>query len=163
MVYYILIHIYLFRFLFWDMFVLKKRSYTLKKYLNNNKIKKNFKNEFFTEFISVATSLWPSPECLFIQMELCDKGTLEQWINDRREKGTDKDLSLELFEQIVEGVNYIHSKALIHRDLKVSGKCALLGIDKYNLVMLKSIFSSFRIIWQSWGNNIPDPLKLDWT
>ncbi|XP_053780238.1 interferon-induced, double-stranded RNA-activated protein kinase [Desmodus rotundus] len=67
-----------------------------------------------------ADSPRDSPECLFIQMELCDKGTLEQWINDRREKGTDKDLSLELFEQIVEGVNYIHSKALIHRDLKPS-------------------------------------------
>ncbi|XP_037021298.2 interferon-induced, double-stranded RNA-activated protein kinase isoform X2 [Artibeus jamaicensis] len=61
-----------------------------------------------------------SSKCLFIQMEFCDKGTLEQWIDDRREKGTDKDLSLELFEQIVEGVNYIHSKGLIHRDLKPS-------------------------------------------
>nr|WBQ01579.1 protein kinase R [Furipterus horrens] len=62
----------------------------------------------------------PLTECLFIQMEFCDKGTLEQWINQRREKDPDKQLSLELFEQIVEGVNYIHSKGLIHRDLKPS-------------------------------------------
>ncbi|XP_036922455.1 interferon-induced, double-stranded RNA-activated protein kinase isoform X2 [Sturnira hondurensis] len=61
-----------------------------------------------------------SPKCLFIQMEFCDKGTLERWIDDRRGMGADKDLSLELFEQIVKGVNYIHSKGLIHRDLKPS-------------------------------------------
>nr|WBQ01583.1 protein kinase R [Tonatia saurophila] len=61
-----------------------------------------------------------SPQYLFIQMEFCDKGTLEEWIDDRRKKGADKGLSLELFEQIAEGVNYIHSKGLIHRDLKPS-------------------------------------------
>ncbi|XP_045142963.1 interferon-induced, double-stranded RNA-activated protein kinase [Echinops telfairi] len=57
-------------------------------------------------------------KCLFIQMEYCDKGTLEQWINDKRGKKSDKDLVLNLFEQITRGVNYIHSKQLIHRDLK---------------------------------------------
>nr|WBQ01572.1 protein kinase R [Natalus tumidirostris] len=58
-------------------------------------------------------------KCLFIQMELCDKGTLEEWIV-RRGKDTNKHSSLELFEQIAEGVDYIHSKKLIHRDLKPS-------------------------------------------
>ncbi|CAK7298272.1 Interferon-induced, double-stranded RNA-activated protein kinase [Vulpes lagopus] len=57
-------------------------------------------------------------KCLFIQMEFCDKGTLEQWIDNRRGKKQDKPLVLELFEQIVAGVNYIHIKQLIHRDLK---------------------------------------------
>ncbi|XP_054101019.1 interferon-induced, double-stranded RNA-activated protein kinase isoform X1 [Callithrix jacchus] len=59
-------------------------------------------------------------KCLFIQMEFCDKGTLEQWIEDRRGKKLDKVLSLEFFEQITTGVDYIHSKNLIHRDLKPS-------------------------------------------
>nr|ACI31221.1 eukaryotic translation initiation factor 2-alpha kinase 2 [Ateles geoffroyi] len=59
-------------------------------------------------------------KCLFIQMEFCDKGTLEQWIEDRRGKKLDKILSLEFFEQITTGVDYIHSKNLIHRDLKPS-------------------------------------------
>uniref|UniRef100_A0A2K5EQX4 Interferon-induced, double-stranded RNA-activated protein kinase n=1 Tax=Aotus nancymaae TaxID=37293 RepID=A0A2K5EQX4_AOTNA len=59
-------------------------------------------------------------KCLFIQMEFCDKGTLEQWIDDRRGKELDKVLSLEFFEQITTGVDYIHSKNLIHRDLKPS-------------------------------------------
>ncbi|OWK10406.1 EIF2AK2, partial [Cervus elaphus hippelaphus] len=60
----------------------------------------------------------PKTRCLFIQMEYCDKGTLEQWINKRRGKEPDKDLALEFFQQIVTGVHYIHSKDLIHRDLK---------------------------------------------
>ncbi|XP_058407413.1 interferon-induced, double-stranded RNA-activated protein kinase [Diceros bicornis minor] len=58
--------------------------------------------------------------CLFIQMEFCDKGTLEQWIDDRRNNKPDKCLSLKLFEQITTGVDYIHSQQLIHRDLKPS-------------------------------------------
>lgn len=62
-------------------------------------------------------------------MEYCDKGTLEQWIDSQRNKEPDKCLALEFFEQITTGVHYIHSKQLIHRDLKVSGKCPLLGID----------------------------------
>uniref|UniRef100_A0A8C4PJJ8 Interferon-induced, double-stranded RNA-activated protein kinase n=1 Tax=Equus asinus TaxID=9793 RepID=A0A8C4PJJ8_EQUAS len=59
-------------------------------------------------------------DCLFIQMEFCNKGTLEQWIDNRRGEKTDKQLSLEFFEQITTGVDYIHSKELIHRDLKPS-------------------------------------------
>lgn len=88
--------------------------------------------------------------CLFIQMEFCEKGTLEQWIESRRGKEMDKPLSLELFEQIAVGVKFIHSRGLIHRDLKVSGKCASLGVDKCNLVILESVFSTFRVGWQNW-------------
>ncbi|XP_048209081.1 interferon-induced, double-stranded RNA-activated protein kinase [Perognathus longimembris pacificus] len=56
--------------------------------------------------------------CLFIQMEFCDKGTLEQWIKTRKLDKSYKDMALKLFEQIVTGVDYIHSQGLIHRDLK---------------------------------------------
>lgn len=63
-------------------------------------------------------------------MEYCDKGTLAEWIDKRRGKDPDKRLALEFFQQITIGVHYIHSEQLIHRDLKVSGKCAVLGIDK---------------------------------
>lgn len=59
-------------------------------------------------------------KCLFIQMEFCDQGTLEQWLDNRRKKEPNKCLSLELYEQIVVGVDYIHSEGLIHRDLKPS-------------------------------------------
>ncbi|MEE6475027.1 hypothetical protein FKM82_010583 [Ascaphus truei] len=55
-------------------------------------------------------------KCLFIQMEYCQHGTLKSWI-DRMEK-IDKNESLKIFKEIIEGVVYIHSKKLIHRDLK---------------------------------------------
>ncbi|XP_023372447.1 interferon-induced, double-stranded RNA-activated protein kinase isoform X1 [Otolemur garnettii] len=67
-----------------------------------------------------ANHLGRTTRCLFIQMEFCDKGTLEQWIDNRRGKKPDKALALEFFEQITKGVDFIHSKQLIHRDLKPS-------------------------------------------
>nr|XP_033792923.1 interferon-induced, double-stranded RNA-activated protein kinase [Geotrypetes seraphini] len=57
-------------------------------------------------------------DCLFIQMELCEKGTLKDWISDRNE--IDEKLSFSIFEQMLQGVKYIHSNNLIHRDLKPS-------------------------------------------
>ena len=60
--------------------------------------------------------------CLFIKMEFCEKGTLNDWIKKRNE-GTKNKLktaeALHMFRQIVSGVEYIHSKGHIHRDLKV--------------------------------------------
>ncbi|MEE6475033.1 hypothetical protein FKM82_010584 [Ascaphus truei] len=55
-------------------------------------------------------------KCLFIQMEYCPLGTLRNWI-DKMEM-VDRNKSLEIFRQIIEGVVYIHSQNLIHRDLK---------------------------------------------
>ncbi|XP_074144289.1 interferon-induced, double-stranded RNA-activated protein kinase isoform X2 [Sminthopsis crassicaudata] len=59
-------------------------------------------------------------KCLFIVMELCERGTLKDWIDCRRGSELDKALSLNLFQQITAGVEYIHSNNLIHRDLKPS-------------------------------------------
>ncbi|XP_027706098.1 interferon-induced, double-stranded RNA-activated protein kinase [Vombatus ursinus] len=59
--------------------------------------------------------------CLFIVMELCEGGTLKDWIDCQRHNNEpDKALSLNLFQQITAGVEYIHSEKLIHRDLKPS-------------------------------------------
>lgn len=60
---------------------------------------------------------------LYIEMELCDTKTLRKWIieqnADTLEHSQRRQQALVIAQQIVEGVEYIHSKDLIHRDLKV--------------------------------------------
>ncbi|XP_033368513.1 interferon-induced, double-stranded RNA-activated protein kinase isoform X1 [Parus major] len=56
--------------------------------------------------------------CLFIQMEFCEQGTLENWIAKKREDRKYHAVAQTKFLQIVKGVEYIHSEELIHRDLK---------------------------------------------
>ncbi|KAJ8412777.1 hypothetical protein AAFF_G00117280 [Aldrovandia affinis] len=52
-------------------------------------------------------------------MELCEMGTLRTWIDERPEHDTQRSSdALGILQQVVEGVKYMHSKNLIHRDLK---------------------------------------------
>ncbi|XP_030603714.1 interferon-induced, double-stranded RNA-activated protein kinase-like isoform X2 [Archocentrus centrarchus] len=67
-----------------------------------------------------------SAKSLYIQMELCDTKTLRVWIDEKNTLNMKKSLrdskrredSLIIIQQIVSGVEYIHSKMFIHRDLK---------------------------------------------
>lgn len=55
---------------------------------------------------------------LYIQMELCQKNSLRERLNN----GTiNRDIMyiFDIFCQIIQGVEYIHSQEFIHRDLKV--------------------------------------------
>ncbi|KAM9558412.1 protein kinase containing Z-DNA binding domains isoform 1-T1 [Salvelinus alpinus] len=74
--------------------------------------------------------------CLFIQMEFCEGGTLKDWININ--KGRSKDKALGIFQQMVCGVEYIHSEGLIHRDLKpeniLFGSDGMVKIGDFGLV-----------------------------
>ena len=56
---------------------------------------------------------------LYIQMQLCQRATLKDWMiqnSEHREPAT----LLDILDQIVCAVDYIHSTGLMHRDLKVS-------------------------------------------
>ncbi|XP_062422656.1 interferon-induced, double-stranded RNA-activated protein kinase-like [Pungitius pungitius] len=84
-----------------------------------------------TSYGSSQTSSNSSAKYFYIQMELCDTKTLKDWIveknceslpnSKRREEGQS------IAQQIVSGVEYIHSKKHIHRDLKPEN--ILFGLD----------------------------------
>lgn len=57
------------------------------------------------------------PMYLYIQMQLCQKESLKEWLNFNQ-KRVYKDM-LDIFLQILDAVEYVHLRKLIHRDLKV--------------------------------------------
>ncbi|XP_031696625.1 eukaryotic translation initiation factor 2-alpha kinase 3-like [Anarrhichthys ocellatus] len=64
----------------------------------------------------------PSAKYLFIQLELCDTRTLKAWIDEKNTESLQdserQEEGLSIAQQLVGGVEYIHSKKHVHRDLK---------------------------------------------
>ncbi|XP_069488306.1 eukaryotic translation initiation factor 2-alpha kinase 3 isoform X2 [Ambystoma mexicanum] len=58
---------------------------------------------------------------LYIQMQLCRKETLKDWMSSRCTlEDRPRTESLQIFVQIAEAVEFLHNKGLMHRDLKPS-------------------------------------------
>ncbi|KAM4867111.1 eukaryotic translation initiation factor 2-alpha kinase 3 isoform 1-T1 [Thomomys bottae] len=58
---------------------------------------------------------------LYIQMQLCRKENLKDWMNQRcTMEERERSMCLHIFLQIAEAVEFLHSKGLMHRDLKPS-------------------------------------------
>ncbi|XP_029053340.2 eukaryotic translation initiation factor 2-alpha kinase 1-like [Osmia bicornis bicornis] len=55
---------------------------------------------------------------LYIQMALCEK-TLQQWLDERVEM-TSQTMIIAILTQILCGVDYIHSRGIVHHDIKPS-------------------------------------------
>lgn len=69
-----------------------------------------------------AVRLPPTPKVyLYIQMQLCRKENLKDWMAQRSQPDLRENSEcLGIFLQIAEAVDFIHSKGLMHRDLKPS-------------------------------------------
>ena len=77
-----------------------------------------------------APAPWPralaSPKVyLYIQMQLCRKENLKDWMTQRSlPEQREHSECLGIFLQIADAVQFLHSKGLMHRDLKVSRLCS---------------------------------------
>lgn len=89
-----------------------------------------FRERFFAEArvqarlqhtnIVTIYDLIEAEESFFIVMEHVPGPTLEALLKEEDGKGWDPDHSLTLFRQILAGLDYAHSKGVIHRDVKPS-------------------------------------------
>lgn len=76
---------------------------------------------------------------LYIQMQLCRKENLKDWMSQRSlPEQREHNQCLDIFLQIAEAVDFLHSKGLMHRDLKVSTRTCTLAKTCHRCVRTSS-------------------------
>ena len=66
----------------------------------------------------------------YIQMELCGK-SLDHWLKEKSLRDTFE--SIHIFNQIIQGLAFMHKKNLVHRDIKPQNVLfAITDEDKYS-------------------------------
>lgn len=81
---------------------------------------------------------------LYIQMQLCRRETLKDWlISNNHER--DRNVVLDIFDQIVGAVEYVHSQGLMHRDLKVFCVTIIRLVKRFISVSMNFNFSKLHV------------------
>lgn len=70
-----------------------------------------------TQNSSISLGPREPPVYLYIQMQLCQKESLKEWLGLNTNRNYEE--MLKIFLQILDAVEYVHLRKLIHRDLKV--------------------------------------------
>lgn len=102
---------------------------------------------------------------LYIQMELCVKQTLREWLQENNTSSLrDRPHVLSIFRQIVEAVDYVHSSGLMHRDLKPSNiffsSDGAVKVGDFGLVTAAAVESGIQSSPETGSSSPPDSLTM---
>ncbi|XP_017892549.1 eukaryotic translation initiation factor 2-alpha kinase [Ceratina calcarata] len=94
-------------------------SIVFKESTSNENEKRRKRQKSFSLDLNNKSHSRKSPKMfLYIQMQLCQKLSLREWLRNQSKRDCHRVLNI--FQQIVEAVEYVHLQGLIHRDLKPS-------------------------------------------
>lgn len=85
---------------------------------SGNDEKRKRQRSFSLDLNNKSNSRKSAKMFLYIQMQLCQRLSLREWLKNQSPR--DYRRVLNIFQQIVEAVEYVHLQGLIHRDLKVN-------------------------------------------